>query len=101
MRPALPQLDERRCTGSSLGDASGDPNNIIHIPNPSRDLDLSTVPGDTWKHFGWMGSAHPAGMNAVFADGSVHFISQGIALQTYRALATINGGEVVDPGALE
>jgi prepilin-type N-terminal cleavage/methylation domain-containing protein/prepilin-type processing-associated H-X9-DG protein len=40
-------------------------------------------------------SRHPGGVNTLFADGSVHFIGNGIALATWRALGTINGGEVV------
>ncbi len=88
--------DERRCTGSSLGNASGSDGNIIHIPNPSKDLDLSTVPGDTWKHFGWMGSAHPAGMNSVFADGSVHNIKYGIDAEVFNRLGMRNDGRVIE-----
>jgi prepilin-type processing-associated H-X9-DG protein len=37
---------------------------------------------------------HPRGLQFAYADGSVHFISDAIPLQTYRALATIKGGEV-------
>ena len=40
-------------------------------------------------------SRHPGGLQFAFADGSVHFISQSIAPITYRALASRNGGEVV------
>jgi prepilin-type N-terminal cleavage/methylation domain-containing protein/prepilin-type processing-associated H-X9-DG protein len=40
-------------------------------------------------------SRHTGGLQFVFADGSVHFISQSIALITYRALASRNGGEVI------
>ena len=32
----------------------------------------------------------------VFADGSVHFVTDTIDLYTFRALATIAGGEVID-----
>jgi hypothetical protein len=31
------------------------------------------------------------------ADGSVRFIRESIPLQTYRALATIDGGEIANP----
>ncbi|HEV3203901.1 MAG TPA: DUF1559 domain-containing protein [Gemmataceae bacterium] len=88
--------DERRCTGSSLGNASGSDGNIIHLPNPSKDVDLSTVPGDHWKVFGWMGSAHPAGMNSVFADGSVHNIKYGIDPEVFNRLGMRNDGRVID-----
>ena len=44
-----------------------------------------------------LGSAHPVGMNAVFADGSVKFIRYNIDVNVYRAVGTRNGGEVI-PG---
>jgi prepilin-type processing-associated H-X9-DG protein len=44
-------------------------------------------------------SFHTKGANAVFADGSVHFISQDIAVTTIAALVTRAGGEVVPGGA--
>ena len=40
-------------------------------------------------------SAHTQGVNVLMFDGSVHFISNHINLQTWRALGTRNGGEVV------
>jgi prepilin-type N-terminal cleavage/methylation domain-containing protein/prepilin-type processing-associated H-X9-DG protein len=40
-------------------------------------------------------SYHPGGVNAGFCDGSVHFIKDTINYSTYRALGTINGGEVI------
>jgi prepilin-type N-terminal cleavage/methylation domain-containing protein/prepilin-type processing-associated H-X9-DG protein len=41
-------------------------------------------------------SNHGGGVNVLFGDGSVHFISDNIDLQTWRALGTINGGEVIN-----
>ena len=38
---------------------------------------------------------HMGGMNAVFADGSVHFISKEISIRIFAALITMQGGEVV------
>jgi prepilin-type processing-associated H-X9-DG protein len=42
-------------------------------------------------------SFHEAGANVVFADGSVHFLTQKIDLCTLAALVTRAAGEVVPP----
>ena len=43
-----------------------------------------------------MASAHPAGVNFLFGDGSVHLLTGSINVSVYDALATRAGGEVVD-----
>jgi prepilin-type processing-associated H-X9-DG protein len=40
-------------------------------------------------------SQHPGGANALFADGSVHFIKSSISIQTWWSLGTRNDGEVI------
>jgi prepilin-type N-terminal cleavage/methylation domain-containing protein/prepilin-type processing-associated H-X9-DG protein len=40
-------------------------------------------------------SKHPGGVNALFADGSVHFIKNSISPLVWYGLGTIAGGEVV------
>jgi prepilin-type processing-associated H-X9-DG protein len=40
-------------------------------------------------------SRHPGGVNVLKADGSVHFVSQNINLQTWQAMGAMSGGEVV------
>jgi prepilin-type N-terminal cleavage/methylation domain-containing protein/prepilin-type processing-associated H-X9-DG protein len=43
-------------------------------------------------------SFHPGGANAVFADGSVHFLKAAIDIRVFASLATRAGGEVVSAG---
>ncbi|MCI0381157.1 MAG: DUF1559 domain-containing protein [Gemmataceae bacterium] len=50
-----------------------------------------------WQNNESFRSLHPGGLHFAFADGSVRFISDAIALTTYRATATIQGGEVSGP----
>jgi prepilin-type N-terminal cleavage/methylation domain-containing protein/prepilin-type processing-associated H-X9-DG protein len=40
-------------------------------------------------------SYHPGGVNALFGDGSVKFLKNSINWQTWRALGTVAGGEVL------
>jgi prepilin-type processing-associated H-X9-DG protein len=42
-------------------------------------------------------SYHAGGVNTLFMDGSVRFITNSIPQLTWRALGTRNGGEPVDP----
>jgi prepilin-type processing-associated H-X9-DG protein len=40
-------------------------------------------------------SHHPSGVNAAFADGSVHFVKDSVSAVVWRGLGTIAGGEVL------
>jgi prepilin-type N-terminal cleavage/methylation domain-containing protein len=73
------------------------------LSNPSRDQDLLGPPFDAWGNFndggcgnqrslGIFGSAHPAGINAVFGDGSVHNIKYGIDPQVFNAIGNMDDG---------
>jgi prepilin-type processing-associated H-X9-DG protein len=44
-------------------------------------------------------SFHPGGANFLFADGGVRWVKETIAMPTYRALSTIQGGELVSADA--
>ena len=48
---------------------------------------------------GEMYSFHTGGVNVVFADGSVHFLSQNAPPSVIAALVTMHGGEIIQPGA--
>jgi prepilin-type N-terminal cleavage/methylation domain-containing protein/prepilin-type processing-associated H-X9-DG protein len=66
-------------------------------------LPPSAVPPPTGAEFTDMsnrrktaaGSGHTGGANYVFADGSVHFISQGVPALTLQGLSSYAGGEVL------
>ena len=45
-------------------------------------------------------SRHPGGVNTVLADGSVRFVKDTINLETWRALSTSQGGEVISADSL-
>jgi prepilin-type N-terminal cleavage/methylation domain-containing protein/prepilin-type processing-associated H-X9-DG protein len=40
-------------------------------------------------------SKHPSGVNVLFGDGHVGFVRNSISITTWRALGTMNGGEVI------
>jgi prepilin-type processing-associated H-X9-DG protein len=44
-------------------------------------------------------SFHPSGANAVFADGSVHFLKAGMDIRIFTRLVTRAGGEIVPADA--
>jgi prepilin-type processing-associated H-X9-DG protein len=43
------------------------------------------------------GGITPQGMNVLFADGSVRFISKDIDPKVFEAMITIHGGEAINP----
>lgn len=48
-----------------------------------------------WMNYGYYGarSYHASGVNALMADGSVRYVSDTVDVDTWRAMATIAGGE--------
>lgn len=67
---------------NAYGTCAIPPNFTYHDPN-------------WWPNTHSFRSAHPGGLNFAMADGSVHFVQQGISLEVYRALATRAGREAV------
>lgn len=59
---------------------------------------LSTVPGhNAVRGSAGFASNHPGGVNFVFMDGHVGFLTDNVDIDLYRALSTRAGGEVADP----
>ena len=67
------------------------PPNIMKRPNGTL-----YDPYNNWPELYSFRSRHPGGLHFGFADGTVRFVNQNIALPSYRALATISRNEVVD-----
>jgi prepilin-type N-terminal cleavage/methylation domain-containing protein len=67
---------------------------ISYVPRPN--LDAPNPPSGTtiWNEL--MGSPHTAGMNALLADGSVHFVAFGIDPAIWAAVGTRAGGETLE-----
>jgi prepilin-type N-terminal cleavage/methylation domain-containing protein/prepilin-type processing-associated H-X9-DG protein len=68
-----------------------------NTPNKLTCLNSSDV-GGLWGGADGMSTAtsnHPGGVNVCFADGSVHFVKDSVAVNTWWALGTRNQGEVL------
>ncbi|WP_422927538.1 DUF1559 domain-containing protein [Singulisphaera sp. PoT] len=74
------------------------PNTRTLTGTPQQDYDLDSIDenngGPTFAAI-TSRSYHPGGVNALFGDGSVHYIKSSINGVTWRALGTIAGGEVI------
>jgi prepilin-type processing-associated H-X9-DG protein len=81
--------------GNAFG-TSGQPNNPgqpVHETSewPSTTLSQGDQAGANEEPF----SFHPGGVNALFGDGSVRFIKSTVNLAAFRAILSLNAGEVV------
>jgi len=88
--------DDRPCTQfmtintpNSGTDVSPYCNSATYPQNPPC---TTTGSGNAYKS---ARSRHTGGVNALLGDGSVRFMSNNIASVTWRALGTMNGGEVL------
>jgi prepilin-type N-terminal cleavage/methylation domain-containing protein/prepilin-type processing-associated H-X9-DG protein len=78
-----------------------DPNYIYYMPNAAWNIvgpPPNFNPGRLL--YAWvMGSRHPGGLNICFADGSVHFLTNGINPFVWWGLQTVRGQEVISQDA--
>jgi prepilin-type N-terminal cleavage/methylation domain-containing protein/prepilin-type processing-associated H-X9-DG protein len=87
----IPEIDAHCAwfyANGSIGTCAIVPN-VIKKPNGTF-----YDPYGDWPEIYSFRSRHVGGINFGFADGSVRFVRDSIPLTTYRALATINSGEV-------
>ena len=75
--------------------------NLVLTPNSSKApfsacrMDCSSGCGADFGHLFSTSSNHPGGVNALMSDGSVKFIKSTVADQTWWALASKDGNEVL------
>jgi hypothetical protein len=74
------------------------------LPNPSPDKNVpNNSDQNNWndsscgnaRGLGIFGSAHPAGINTVFGDGSVHNVKYGIDPDVFNALGNMDDGTIL------
>ena len=85
--------------GSAFG-TSGQPNNKgvptnEGVPWPTTVATAGNQAGPNEEPY----SFHPGGINALFGDGSVHFLKNSVNLVALRSLLTIAGGETISSDA--
>jgi len=78
----------------SPGGSTGDNYFMLHVRINRLSNDTQYPINGTIGHAA--SSSHPGGAQFVLGDDSARFISETIDVQTYAALGTIDGGEVVD-----
>jgi prepilin-type processing-associated H-X9-DG protein len=61
-------------------------------PNPENPPYSTPTSGYTYKS---ARSRHPGGVNVIMGDGSLTFLQNDIALSIWRAMGTMNGGEII------
>ena len=80
--------------GDCIWNSAYAPNFCVQSTNiPLNTMQSDNGTGNNWWVVGGFKSLHPGGANFVLADGSVHFLNQGIDFQLYNALGTRAGGE--------
>jgi prepilin-type processing-associated H-X9-DG protein len=92
--PELIQWNAWSYTNAANGTCAIPPNTGVTVPTGDPPS-LGSSDHWNWPERYSFRSRHPGGLQFAYADGSVHFIADSIPLQTYRALATIKGGEDV------
>jgi len=68
------------------GASSNEDLDLVGIPEASGGPTFAAVTSRSW---------HPGGVNSLFGDGSVRFIKQTIDGNTWRALGSVNGSEII------
>lgn len=71
------------------------PDNALCGSIPNIDPKMPCVNSGTTSRQNAARSRHPGGVNASLADGSVRFVADPISLVSWRALGTMDGGDLI------
>jgi prepilin-type processing-associated H-X9-DG protein len=83
---------DRVSSAARCSDVSSPPVRKSNAP-----CDATASAWGNWQHMAR--SYHGGGVNTAFADASVQYVNDSIALDVWQQLGTINGGEIVDKSA--
>jgi prepilin-type N-terminal cleavage/methylation domain-containing protein/prepilin-type processing-associated H-X9-DG protein len=81
--------------GEHLDHNTGKGGGYTHIMGPNQPACQFSDGASKYITIIGASSRHPGGVNVGFLDGSVKFIKDSVNLTTWRAIATMGGGEVV------
>ena len=89
-----PHYNQAACAINSLNGFNNAPNSVYPDGSnlPVTDRGPGKGSGGTWG----ISSCHPGGANALFVNGSVHFLTNSLSAETLTALITRDGAEAVD-----
>jgi prepilin-type N-terminal cleavage/methylation domain-containing protein/prepilin-type processing-associated H-X9-DG protein len=78
-------------------DGCGEGGGYSHINTPNTKACLFKGESSNTSYYTLIGASsnHPGGVNVAFLDGSVRFVKNSVSAQTWRALATKAGNEVI------
>lgn len=74
---------------SSRGTATG----FTTYYTPNYGVPGNWIRGAANSNYNFSSSNHPGGLNTCCGDGSIHYVSDTINLETWRAMSTCGGGE--------
>jgi prepilin-type processing-associated H-X9-DG protein len=92
--------------GRKMSDITDGLSHTIVVVEANNDRAVPWTKPDDWecdpeRPLAGLGSAHPGGFYAAFADGSVQFIAKSVDPKSFYALLTIAGGEVINWNAIQ
>jgi len=109
LAPATPDEAARMCLAVDVADLNNQFPLFMGAPWVNGQHIFQTITGPNSRSCGFFtilrasmppSSRHPGGVNVLFGDGGVRFVKDTVDVQTWRAVGTRAGGEVISADAL-